>query len=81
MHKQNRPGFEVALDNQVEDHYQVNGQQTLKHLALFVKPVCILYDSEVCMSRACTNYAVHCIPVGQHPTMTSSNHPRHQAKR
>ena len=46
MHKQNKPGFEVALDNRVEDHYQANGQQTLKHLALSVKPKCIMYDSK-----------------------------------
>ena len=33
-----RPGFEVDPDNQVEDHSQENGQQTLKHLVLSVEP-------------------------------------------
>ena len=39
IHNINKLGFEAAADNQVEDHYQVNGQQTSKHLALFVEPV------------------------------------------
>ena len=40
------PGFEATADNRVGDHFQVNGQQTSKHLVPFEEPVHMMSDKQ-----------------------------------